>query len=295
VTRIALLLALLLGGLIAACPAAALDYGMGDEDAGMFATPSFTDLHLRKARYVVAYDAALSDNFERQQADAFLGAAHAQGYELLVSFEHSRLPSRATKLPSQATYQKGVRAFMRRYPYVRLYSAWDEVNDCSQPTCNDPKAAAQYYLTMRKTCGGCTVMAAEVLDTTDPDQTVAYLASYQQALGKVKPKLWGLHNYSDVNRFTSAGTRAVLGAVKGKVWLSETGGLYSFAPGFPPSTSRQVKAEKQMFKLARLSSRIQRLYIYAWTGGGSFDAGLTEANGTTLRPAYTVVQQNVAD
>jgi hypothetical protein len=294
VTRIALLLALF-AALVAAAPASALDYGMGDEDAGMFSTPSFTDLHLKKARYVVAYDAATSDNFERQQADAFLGAAHAQGYELLVSFEHSRLPKLANELPSQATYQKGVRAFMRRYPYVRLYSAWDEVNDCSQPTCHNPKAAAQYYLTMRRTCGGCTVMAAEVLDTTDPQQTVAYLQSYQQALGKVKPTLWGLHNYSDVNRFRSTGTRAVLQAVKGKVWLSETGGLYSFAPGFPASTSRQVKAERQMFKLAKLSSRIQRLYIYSWTGGGSFDAGLTEADGVTLRPAYTVVQQQLAD
>jgi hypothetical protein len=292
VTRIALLLALL-AGLVAAAPASALDFGMGDEDAGMFTTPSFTDLNLKKARYVVAYDAALSDNFERQQADAFLGAAHAQGYELLVSFEHSRLPSRANRLPSTATYQKGVRAFMRRYPYVRLFSAWDEVNDCSQPTCHNPRAAAQYYLTMRRTCGGCTVMAAEVLDTTDPDQTVAYLRSYQSALGKVKPTLWGLHNYSDVNRFRSTGTRAVLGAVTGKVWLSETGGLYAFPPGFPPSTSRQVKAERQMFKLARISPRIQRLYIYSWTGGGSFDAGLTDANGTTLRPAYSVVRQQL--
>jgi hypothetical protein len=293
VTRIALLLALI-AALVAAAPAAALDYGMGDEDAGMFTTPSFTALHLQKARYVVAYDAALSDNFERQQADAFLGAAHAQGYELLVSFEHSRLPSRANQLPSIATYQRGVRAFLRRYPYVRLFSPWDEVNDCSQPTCHSPKAAARYYLTMRRTCGGCTVMAAEVLDTTDPQQTVAYLQSYQAALGKVRPKLWGLHNYSDVNRLRSTGTRAVLEAVQGNVWLSETGGLYAFQPGFPPSSSRQVKAERQMFKLARLSSRIQRLYIYSWTGGGAFDAGLTDADGTTLRPAYMVVQQQLA-
>jgi hypothetical protein len=289
VTRLTLLLAVA-ASLFLAAPASALVYGMGDEDAGMFSAPAFTALHLKKARYVVAYDAALSDSFERQQADAFLGAAHAGGYELLISFEHSRVPKLANKLPSTATYQKGVRAFMKRYPYVRLYSAWDEVNDCSQPTCHSPKAAAGYYLTMRRTCGGCTVMAAEVLDTTDPQQTVAYLRSYQAALGKVKPTLWGLHNYSDVNRFRSTGTRAVLAAVKGDVWLSETGGLYEFQPGFPPSTSRQVKAEKQMFTLARISPRIQRLYVYSWTGGGSFDAGLTEADGITTRPAYDVVK-----
>jgi hypothetical protein len=276
-------------------PAAGLVYGMGDEDATMFTTPLFTDLPIKHVRYVVAYDAALTQNFELQQADNFLRAANAQGYEILVSFEHSRLPRKANQLPSNAAYQKGVRAFMRRYPYVRTFSPWDEINDCSQPTCRNPQAAAGYYLTLRKACGGCTVMAAEVLDTTDPAQTVQYLVEYQRALGKVKPRLWGLHNYSDVNRHTSRGTKAVLGAVKGTVWLTETGGLYKFLPGFPASTSRQVTAEKWMFTLAnRYASRVQRLYVYSWTGGGQFDAGLTNASGLVTRPAYDVVKQQIS-
>jgi hypothetical protein len=293
-TRVALL-AVLAAALAVPSSASALVYGMGDEDATMFTTPLFTDLPIKHVRYVVAYDAALTDNFERQQADNFLQAAHAQGYAILVSFEHSREPRMANKLPSNATYQKGVRAFMRRYPYVRTFSPWDEINDCSQPTCRDPQAAAGYYLTLRKTCGGCTVMAAEVLDTTDPAQTVQYLVEYQRALGKVKPKLWGLHNYSDVNRHTSKGTTAVLGAVNGTVWLTETGGLYKFLPGFPASTSRQVTAEKWMFTLAnRYASRVQRLYVYSWTGGGQFDAGLTNASGRVTRPAYDVVKQQIS-
>ncbi len=138
-------------------------------------------------------------------------------------------------------------------------------------------------------------MAAEVLDTAQPQQTVDYLEQYQRALGKVKPRLWGLHNYSDVNRHSSKGTRAVLGAVKGTVWLSETGGLYSFLPGFPPSTSRQVTAEKWMFTLARrYAARVQRLYVYSWTGGGQFDAGLTNDSGLVTRPAYAVVKQQIS-
>lgn len=291
-TRTALLLALL-ASLLLPSSASALLYGMGNEDAAMFSVPQFTELPIKKVRYVVAYDAALSANFERQQADQFLRAANAMGYEILVSFEHSRLASRADRLPSNAAYQRGVRAFMKRYPYVRIYSPWDEINDCSQPTCHSPKAAAGYFLTMKRTCGGCTVMAAEVLDTTDPQQTVEYLQEYLRYAKAGKPRLWGLHNYSDVNRFRSTGTRAVLGAVKGNVWLTETGGLYKFLPGFPASTSRQVRAEKQMFKLAKLSPRIQRLYIYSWTGGGAFDAGLTGANSTSLRPAYDVVKQQL--
>jgi hypothetical protein len=290
-TRLLLAVALI-AALAVPASASALDYGMGDELPTMFTAPLFTQLHIKKVRYVVAYDAALSNNFERQQADQFLKPANAGGYQIIVSFEHSRVPSRADKLPSQAAYQKGVRAFMARYPYVRIYSAWDEINDCSEPTCHSPQTAAQYFLTMKKTCGGCTVMAAEVLDTPNPGQgMVPYLKQYMKVAAKGHPTLWGLHNYSDVNRGTSTGTRDMIKTVKGTIWITESGGLYSFT-GFPPSLSRQQKAETQMFKLAKLSSRIQRLYIWSWTGGGLFDAGLTNVNGTP-RPAYTVVQQNV--
>jgi hypothetical protein len=291
-TRLALLCALL-GALAVPSSASAIVYGMGDEDATMFTTPLFTGLPIQNVRYVVAYDAALSDNFEIQQADNFMDAAHSAGYDILVSFEHSREPKKASQLPTNAQYLKGVRAFMHRYPYVNTYSPWDEINDCSQPTCKNPRAAAGYYLTLSKACTGCTVMAAEVLDTNEPSTTVAYLRQYQQALHGAQPKLWGLHNYSDVNRHTSTGTKAVLGAVKGTVWLTETGGLYKFLPGFPASTSRQVTSEQWMFHLASSSPRLQRLYIYSWTGGGVFDAGLTDASGLVTRPAYDVVKQQL--
>jgi len=294
-SRLALLAVLAaLTALPVASACAAPIYGMADEDATMFTTSLFTGLPVKHVRYTVAYDAILTDNFERQQADVFLDAAHKQGYDILVSFEHSREPGKAQKLPSTSAYSAGVKAFMKRYPYVRELSPWDEINDCSQPTCHSPKTAAGYYLTLRKLCASCTVMAAEVLDTATPWMTVAYLKQYQQALGDVHPTLWGLHNYSDVNRHSSAGTKAVLGAVKGDVWLTETGGLYSFLPGFPPSLSRQKSAEQWMFKLARSSPRLQRLYVYSWTGGGQFDAGITNASGLVPRPAYNVVKQQVS-
>lgn len=279
----------LLAALAVPASASALEYGMGDELPTMFGAPLFTDLGIKKVRYVVAYDAALSNSFERQQADQFLRPAHAGGYEILVAFEHSRVARLADKLPSTARYQRGVRAFMKRYPYVRIFSPWDEINDCSQPTCKDPAAAAGYFLTMKQTCGGCTVMAAEVLDTPDPAQLeVDYLKQYMKVAAKGRPTLWGLHNYSDVNRFRSVGTRDMLKTVKGTIWITESGGLYSFS-GFPASLSRQERAERQMFTLAKLSPRIQRLYIWSWTGGGQFDAGLTNVNGSP-RPAYDVVR-----
>ena len=42
--------------------------------------------------------------------------------------------------------------FRERYPWVRDYLTWNEANHCSQPTCRNPKRAAQYYLALRKHC-----------------------------------------------------------------------------------------------------------------------------------------------
>ena len=117
------------------------------------------------------------------------------------------------------------------------------------------------------------------------------------------PAAVGLHNYSDVNRKRSKGTRGVLRTVPGTVWLTETGGLVVFAPNFPYSLSRAAARTKYMFSLADrysrrrpgLRSRIARIYPYAWTGvarTGGFDAGLTNPDGS-LRPAYSVFRAKV--
>jgi hypothetical protein len=180
-----------------------------------------------------------------------------------------------------------VKAFVTRYPWVRTFSPWDEVNTCSEPTCHSPRSAAAFYRGLQRACRGCTVLAAEVLDT-DYSEMRSYLRQFLRFAGKPTPKLWGLHNYTDVNCFRTVGTRTMLATVPGTVWITEVGGLYSYPPSFPPSTSRQVRATKQMIRLAASSSRIQRLYIYSWNGGGSFDAGLLWPN-LTPRPAYTTV------
>jgi hypothetical protein len=79
------------------------------------------------------------------------------------------------------------------------------------------------------------------------------------------------------------------------VWFTETGGIVHFGRhNFNPR--RAVKATKFMFKLARISRRITRLYIFNWTGSGRterFDAGLTDPHGHP-RPAYWVVKSYLA-
>jgi hypothetical protein len=107
---------------------------------------------------------------------------------------------------------------------------------------------------------------------------------------KGSPRRWGLHNYSDVNRKRSSGTRAVLRTVPGEVWLTETGGVVKFGASFPYSESRAAARTRFMFALADtyakrrsgLRSRITRIYPYAWFGerrGARFDAGLVSHDG----------------
>jgi hypothetical protein len=87
----------------------------------------------------------------------------------------------------------------------------------------------------------------------------------------------------------------LLRTVRGNVWLTETGGIVRFADALPYSERRAARATKFMFRLARSSSRIKRLYVYSWLGeqrGARFDAGLVGPNGSP-RPAYYVVKNAV--
>ena len=99
------------------------------------------------------------------------------------------------------------------------------------------------------------------------------------------PSIWGLHNYSDLNRLQSWRTRELSKAFGGQVWLTETGGIVQFKPSFTNThgsgLSRASKVLKYMFSVAASNSRIKRLYIYNWIGGNSrtrFDAGLMNAH-----------------
>src|SRR4029077_14771828 len=133
--------------------------------------------------------------------------------------------------------------------------------------------AAAFYEVLRKSCEGCTVVAADVLDQAG---FTRYLQRCRRATHGPTPQLWGLHNYSDTTRFRSRGTRAMLRAVPGEIWVTETGGVARFGRSFPYDLRRQARATAYTFRLLHLSPRIRRLYVYNWSGapdGARFDAG----------------------
>jgi hypothetical protein len=159
-------------------------------------------------------------------------------------------------------------------------------------------AAAKYYQALIRVCKGCTVIGLDVLDEAQIVKTLRYISEFKREISHletVMPKIWGLHNYSDVNRLEGWRTRDLVKALGGQVWLTETGGLVKFEPSFPnrhgAGLTRAAKVLKFMFALAGSVPQIKRLYVYDWSGGTSstrFDAGLTNVN-EQPRAGYVVV------
>ncbi len=285
----------------AAAQASRYRVGIGEQKPQMFSDSAFAPLKIKRVRYNINWDWNRLQ-YTRDNLNAYLTAAHAKKIDVLVHFGASAgcwngkrySKAKHCKAPSAKHYAKSVRTLRKKYPFVKTFGAWNEANHKSQPTYKSPKLAARYFDTLRKTCKKCTVVAADLLDSSN-------LFRYAKAFKKRahhKVTVWGLHNYSDVNRHRSVQTRKFLRTVRGQVWLTETGGIVNFGKQFRYSTRRAAKRTRYMFSLAdRYSkkrrgqkSRITRLYNYSWRGetrGARFDAGLIGPNGNP-RPAYKV-------
>jgi hypothetical protein len=301
----------LLALLVLAVPATAeakYSVGIGEQNASVFDNAAWKSAKLKRIRYMVPWD--WQKHSDQISYDSYwLARAKAAKQDVLIAFTAPRgcytkgkyaKRRKACKAPSTTAYRKQFRAFDKAYPWIKTYSAWNEINHVSQPIYKSPKRAAQYYNLLRSDCRKrkCRVMAADLLDTSN---MLSYLRKFKR-YAKGTPTLWGLHNYQDVNRFTSADTLKLLRNVRGEVWLTETGGFAGFGRHFKYNLTRQNKATKWMFKLAdRYQSRrsgakakLTRLYVYSWFGlprtkankkANPFDAGLVNASGSG-RAAY---------
>ena len=289
------MLPLMLLATLVLVPSAEAKYrvGVGDQNPAMFDSPSWQSLKLKRTRYLVPWDWRKSPSQIAQTTD-FMNRARAARQQVLVAFTASRgcwngsrySRAKRCRAPGAKAYRRSFGAFDNQFPWVKTYSAWNEVNHVSQPTYRKPGLAVRYYEVLRKQAKRrkFSLMAADILDTSN---MARYLRSFMRK-AKGKPRLWGLHNYQDVNRRTSADTRLMLALAPGEVWLTETGGIVKFER-FRYSTKRAANRTKWMFKLANrydsrkrgLRSKITQLYVYRWFGEASrsarFDAGLVSA------------------
>jgi hypothetical protein len=290
---------------------AALQVGIAENKPEMFHDPLFPDLGAKHVRVVVSYNVMTRRDDELQRVTEYLNAAKERGIEPLVTFEHQRGAAERCRekrfsrkpqcrLPTASSYRNHFRLFRKKFPWVRTYVAWNEINHFTQPTYRNPKAAARFSDIARRECRGCKVVVADILDQADNvnakqprfRSTVRYIERFKKAL-KSPRRYCGLHNYSDTNRFRDTGTRKIIKALGcQEIWLTETGGIYRFGR-FGTSASRQLRATKYMFTLAERYPRIKRLYVYTFFGRVTprFDAGLV-ARGHP-RPAYDYLRRKL--
>lgn len=279
---------------------AVIRVGVQDQDYASFGSSLFQNAGFKRVRFLVSYNVALRNNSERRYFDDFVRVARQWHVEVLVNFQKppgTACPGSRSrcKLPSVSSYKRAFKAFRKRYPRLKIIATWNEENHRSQPTYRSPKRAAQYFNVARRYCRGCTLIAADVIDETN---MVRWLRTFKRyAHGE---RLWGLHNYRDTNLRRgqkTGGTRRLLRAVRGKVWLTETGGIVYFQLPeggvlFPRDENRAAQSLSRMFSLARkYRSRISRIYVYNWqqsSGDNRFDAGLLDSSGNP-RPGYDVV------
>ena len=269
--------------------------GIGEQNPEMFASPYFRALGVKHVRVITAWD-SLRHRWSRDQLDHYMFAARDAGVQVLLGFGHSRSKKYKVRrrVPSVRVFTREFLKYKKRYPWQKEWLTWNEANHCGEPTCHKPQRVARFFNNIRHNCYRCTVVAADVLDTpTMPE----WVREFRRTARDDKV-IWGLHNYIDANRFRTKGTKALLKAApKGQIWFTETGGLVVRRNGskiaFPGNKKHAAKATKQVFRLARLSPRVRRVYVYHWMPQRSklptWDSALVDPRGRP-RPAYAVLK-----
>lgn len=289
-----------LAGLASAGPAAASTarFGLSDYEPRTFSDPRVGELGIHLARDVVPWNAALNRR-DLANVTAWLDAVkHAYHVTPFITFQHADNNSRA---PSPGQFLAAFLRFRKLFPWVKEFAPWDEATHSSQPTVHNPWLAAAYYNVLAAHCRGCEITAPDVLDADG--NVEAWIGSFLERAHPY-PKIWPLNPYHSVSVDSPAMIESFLAATRGQVWFSEVGGvvwwrfkgrLIEHGEAYAARTARNV------FRLAKLSSRITRIYYYHWRSPGNprrgarkatWDAGLIRWNGHA-RPALLVVEQEL--
>jgi len=309
VTRVVLIISTSLILLACAAPAQAARkpiVGFGEQAPQIFSDTRWMDLDHnegRYIRYVMPWD-ALRRQSSRAVVDLWMHAAEYRKANVLLTFGHSVRKGRAKlKLPTRAQYRAEIRAVRKRYPFIKTFQAWNEANHGSQPTATKPTATGKLYDVLVKTCRGCTITAPSILIAGTKE--LNWLKAFDKG-AKKRVKIWAIHNHIDANRNTTSGTKQFLKTFKrGKVWFTETGGLW--ARWVPKKTGKikhikrynprqAVRAVRNIFKLQRLNPRrIDHIFYYNWYGTAvkkpQWDSGLIAPNGKERKTLRTLKAQ----
>jgi hypothetical protein len=266
--------------------------GIGDQKVDMFYDPRFKGLGIKYARLAVSWD-VLHVPWQAEQLGHWLDAARVAGVAPLLSFEHSRVSRRSLPTPVQLRHE--FRRLRRSFPQVTTYATWNEANHCGEPTCHRTKLVAAYYRALVAECPRCTILAPEMLDM--PNMT-SWARTFVRRLGHA-PKLWGVHNYVEANRFRMTRLRALLRALpRAEIWLTETGGLVRRDNGsptkLPEGPSHAAEVTRFIFdRVLPANPQVRAVYLYHWNAGppsSTWDSALITPGGRE-RTALTVLRR----
>jgi hypothetical protein len=283
---------------LAATPASAVwhfELGIGEQQARMFSDPRFEALGLEHVRVVAPYDVVCRPGVQQHYLDVWLAEAQRTGARPLVGFSFSWREGRRWKLPTYRGFLRCFSAFRKRYPWVWDFNAWNEPNHSSQPTFRHPKRAAGFYNAIRRACPRCTVTAGDLLDWSHFSR---WLERYRAHL-RGRPRLWSIHNYLDVNRPRSwrrSATRRLLRRTRGRVWITETGGVVHSRRYAGYNERRAADATRRMLAFAGRTRRITRVYTYQWQAACDrdvWDSAWFRSDGSA-RPAYRLLVSELA-
>jgi hypothetical protein len=271
--------------------------GVGEQKPVMFDSKRWSALQLRTARYTAPWD-ALRDPQQLALLDAWMASARRSHVRVLLGFAHSlRTQQLAKRVPTPRQFEREFKRFRARYPRVRDWLVWNEANHPGSPTARHPRRAAQLFDVVARTCRGCNVVAADVLDTSN---MATWVARFRSA-ARHTPRIWGLHNYGDANGLKTRSTLRLLSITRGRIWFTETGGLVTrrvyegrrVVHTYRYSLRHAAKSTAHVLALTCLSRRIARVYLYHWQPPQkvtNWDSGLVDWRGRP-RPAYRALRR----
>jgi hypothetical protein len=271
--------------------------GVGEQKPAMFQSKRWKALDLRLARYIAPWD-ALEDPQQLALLDAWMASARRAHVRVLLGFAHSlRTPALAKAAPTPRRFEREFRRFRARYPWVRDWLVWNEANHPASPTARRPRRAARLFDAVARNCGGCHVVAADVLDISN----MAWWVERFRRFARHTPRIWGLHNYGDANGLKTRSTPRLLSLTRGKIWFTETGGVVvrrvyrgrRVLHTYRYSLRHAARSTAHALELTCLSPRIARVYLYHWQPPvkvTNWDSGLVDRRGHP-RPAYRALRR----
>jgi polysaccharide biosynthesis protein PslG len=278
--------------------AGAVTIGIGSGDPSMFSDPRFLALHVGTARTVVPWDVAVRRS-ERRQLRAFrtwYHAAQAAHVSPLISFGADPATP-ANFSPTVSQYEHGVTAFLKQFPQIKTYTAWNEPDFSWRALARHPALAANYFNALYKLCRRCTVLAGDVylpaIGQARINHAIGLLGPWLRAYARGlhhRPAGWALHDYRDVRFHNSAQIRALMSVSSGPIWLDETGGVLHRGTWPSQSAKAAGRDEQYLLTLAKRYHRITHIYHFQWhaIASSGWDSGLIGPTGRP-RPAYTVL------